>query len=79
MNWLHEIPLSPKASALRRQLDVVAFASLQHAAERLVLVTDLPIAEVVDRLLCGVQAMWDGEGPDEFLTLIQQIIDEHES
>lgn len=77
MNWLAELPLSETAAAVRRTLSPPMFADLQQSIEHLSLITERPIQEVAERLLCSVQAMADGDGPDTFLDLLEDIIEEN--
>ncbi len=78
MNWLHEIPLSNKATAIRGTLSVSTFSSLQLSIEHLAMSTQRPIAEVAERLLTSYWAMVNGDGPDEFLSLLVDIYNDHD-
>ena len=77
MNWLQEIPLSSKAADTRRTLAPDEFRAVQRAAENLALITARPVAEVADRLLCSIQSMADGEGSEEFMSLLADIVAEN--
>jgi hypothetical protein len=78
MHWLNELELDEKAAAVRRTLAPTEFVRLQVAIEHLSLVTSRPVVEVANRLLASVGGMVEGDGPDPFLSLINDIIEENE-
>lgn len=77
-DWLQYVPLSPKGAQVRRILSVWEFNHLQTSIEHLALVTERPIAEVADRLLCSFTDMLHDIGTDTFLALLDDIAAEHE-
>ena len=76
MHWLHELPLSGKASVVRASLSVVEFRELQQSIEHLAMLTEQPVADVAERLLCSYHEMLHGKGADSFLALVDDIASE---
>lgn len=74
--WLQEMKLSEQAATVRRTLTPAEFTSLQLSIERLSLVTSRPIAEVAERLLCSYQTMLDGDGPEDFISLVCDVLED---
>lgn len=78
MNWLKDIPLNEAASAVRRSLSPPELASLQRSIEHFALISDRPVVEIAERVLCSTQAMLEGEGSEDFMALLADIIEENE-
>lgn len=77
-HWLHELPLTGRAAAMRRELSAGEFPSVEASVERLAMITDRPVLELAERLLRGMWAILNHQGPAVMFDLLADVIGDEE-
>lgn len=75
IHWLAEVPLSPRAAALRRTMAPHEFVLVERSIENLALIApERTLLDITERLFAAVDAMLTDQGPGLLLALLSDIV-----
>jgi len=73
MTVLDYLTLTPQATAVRQRLTAEQVGHLVDAVEQFALISNRPVIEITDRLLCGYDDVLSGRGIDRLVDLIVDV------
>ena len=77
--WLDALTLTPRATAVREQLQPESIVHLEDAIETFASISDRPLVELAERVLCSVGELLDGHGSSTFVQLLLDVIDDNDN
>jgi hypothetical protein len=74
--WLDALDLTPRAATIRAGLEPESILYLEDAIECFASVSDRPVDELAERVLCGLGDLLDGLGAHRLLLLVCDVLND---